>query len=212
MDKAKQWLYYILIGVISLIALVFLPMMGSAAGLGWVLPTTAVGWIIWIVTKLIIATLNVLIFHCFMCQAVLNSSTHPNYIEARGLLMQYNDKEYIPRDPRTWKHKEYRKKGISIFISSALSVFALTQAVLSFDVISMLTYLFTIVMGLIFGILQMKSAEEYWTQEYLEYARWYAREREKECAQNMEVCENFNNLTYCGEEASSEHTQASPTA
>ena len=51
-----------------------------------------------------------------------------------------------------------------------MTVVALTQAVLSFDYISMLTYLFAIIMGLIIGILQMKTAEEYWTREYLEYA------------------------------------------
>ena len=48
---------------------------------------------------------------------------------------------------------------------------ALTQAILSFDWMSMLTYLFTIVMGLIFGVLQMKTAEEYWTNEFWQYAQ-----------------------------------------
>ena len=65
---------------------------------------------------------------------------------------------------------QYGKKGTTIFISSALSVIALGQAILSYDWISMLSYVFTLAMGLIFGIMQMKKAEAYWTGEYYEYA------------------------------------------
>lgn len=35
---------------------------------------------------------------------------------------------------------------------------------------SLLVYLFTIAMGLVFGVLAMKNAELYWTQEYYDYA------------------------------------------
>lgn len=34
-----------------------------------------------------------------------------------------------------------------------------------------LTYLFTIIMGLIFGVLNMKSAENYWIDEMWHYAK-----------------------------------------
>ena len=51
-----------------------------------------------------------------------------------------------------------------------MSVVALGQAILSYDWISMLSMLFTIAMGLIFGIMQMKKAEAYWTGEYYAYA------------------------------------------
>ena len=66
MDKVKQGMYYIVVGVVSFISLVFLPMIGSTIGLGWNIPDTEVGWIIWVGSKIIVATLNVLIFHCFM--------------------------------------------------------------------------------------------------------------------------------------------------
>ena len=170
MDKIKQGMYYIIIGVVSFIALVFLPMIGSTVGLGWNIPDTVVGWIVWVGSKLIVSTLNVLIFHCFMCQAKINVKDNENYIRARAILTDVNLKEITPRSPRKWKAEQYGKKGVTIFITSSLAVVALTQAVLTFDYISMLTYLFTIIMGLIFGVLQMKTAEEYWTREYLEYA------------------------------------------
>lgn len=170
MDKIKQSLYYIIIGVVSFIALIFLPMIGSTVGLGWNIPDTTVGWIVWVGSKIIVSTLNVLIFHCFMCQAKINIKDNENYKKAREILTDVKLKEIKPRSPGKWKAEQYGKKGATIFITSSLAVVALTQAVLTFDYISMLTYLFTIIMGLIFGILQMKTAEEYWTREYLEYA------------------------------------------
>ena len=170
MNKIKQGMYYIVVGVVSFISLVFLPMIGSTIGLGWNIPDTTVGWIVWVGAKLIVATLNVLIFHCFMCQAKLNVKDNENYLKAREILIDVKLKEVKPRSPRKWNAEQYGKKGVTIFITSSMTVVALTQAVLSFDYISMLTYLFAIIMGLICGILQMRTAEEYWTREYLEYA------------------------------------------
>lgn len=170
MDKIKQSLYYIVVGVVSFISLVFLPMIGSTIGLGWNIPDTTVGWIIWVGSKIIVSALNITIFHCFMCQAKINIKDDENYKKARDILMDVKLKEVRPRSPRKWNAEQYGMKGVTIFITSSMTVVALTQAVLSFDYISMLTYLFTIIMGLIFGVLQMKTAEEYWTREYLEYA------------------------------------------
>lgn len=176
MDKVKQYLNYVIIGIVSLIALVFLPMLGSTVGLNWNIPNTIVGWIVWVAVKLIVATLNVLIFHCFMQQAKVNVKDNENYKRARDILINQKEKEILPKSPNKWSSQQYIKKGTTIFLTTGLSTIALTQAILSFDYISMLTYLFTIVMGLIFGILQMKTAEEYWTDEYLQYALMKERE------------------------------------
>lgn len=171
MDKIKQFMYYFIIGIVSMIALCFLPMIGSDIGLGWNLPNTVVGWIVWVVVKLIVAVLNVLIFHCFMLQAKINIKDNQRYQEAQEILRLNNVKQYIPRSPTVWNKHQYGTKGITIFITTALSTVALTQAMLTFDWMSMLTYLFTIIMGLIFGIMQMKTAEDYWTDEFWQYAQ-----------------------------------------
>lgn len=198
MDKVKQWLYYFIIGIISFIALTFLPMIGSSVGLGWNIPNTVVGWMVWVAIKLIVATLNVLIFHCFMQQAKLNVKNNENYKMARAILIKQKEKEVIPKSPNKWNSQQYLKKGSTIFITTGLSTIALTQAILTFDYVSMLTYLFTIIMGLIFGILQMKTAEEYWTEEYLQYALMKERENASEtktecCSSNKEEEVNDNN-------------------
>lgn len=183
MDRVRQRLYYFLIGIISLIALVFLPMVGSEAGMAWDLPSTTIGWIIWVTVKLIVATINVLLFHCFMQQAKLNVKDNPRYKEARDLLITVAPKLYKPRSPREFNRKEYSTKAVTIFITTALSTIALTQALLSFDYMSLLTYFFTILFGVILGVLQMKKAENYWTVEFYDFAMKFYKEH-KETIEN----------------------------
>ena len=166
----KQNLYYIIIGIISFLSVAFLPMVGSTMGLDWKLPDTTAGWVVWAVSRLIIATINVLIFHSFMEQAKLNVKDNAHYIEAREILYRNKKKEHEPQSPQKWQALQYGKKGTTIFISSAMSVVALGQAILTFDWVAMLAYIFTIALGLIFGIMQMKKAEAYWTGEFYEYA------------------------------------------
>lgn len=185
-ERTRQYLYYFIIGIISFVALVFLPMLGSSVGIDWNLPTTTAGWIVWAVMKLIVATLNVLIFHSFVQQGRLNVKDHPNYIEATQILQKVHVKSALPRSPAQFTGKQYGRKGVMIFLSTALATVALTQAALAFNWIDMLTYLFTIIMGIIFGILQMKTTEKYWSEEYLAYAKLKQDEMEQEERRNKE--------------------------
>ena len=178
-EKAKQNMYYILIGIISFISVAFLPMVGSTVGLGWKLPDTPTGWVVWAISRLIIATINVLIFYSFMEQAKLNVAKDPHYIEATEILLKAKKADHTPRSPQKWQALQYGKRGTKIFISSALSVVALGQAILSFDWVSMLAFVFTIAMGVVFGILQMKKAEAYWTDEFYRYALMIKEEEAK---------------------------------
>ena len=178
-EKAKQNMYYILIGIISFISVAFLPMVGSTVGLGWKLPDTPTGWVVWAISRLIIATINVLIFYSFMEQAKLNVAKDPHYIEATEILLKAKKADHTPRSPRKWQALQYGKRGTKIFISSAMSVVALGQAILSFDWVSMLAYIFTIAMGVVFGVLQMKKAEAYWTDEFYRYALMIKEEEAK---------------------------------
>jgi hypothetical protein len=171
-EKWKQYQNYVIIAVVSLIALFFLPMLGTQMGLGWVLPTTFAGWVVYSISKLLVATINILIFHCFVQQGKINIATHPNFLEALTILGNIEpDAMEAPRSPQQFLSGIYGKKGVTIFITSALSAVGLTQAILTFDLVSMLTYLFTIVLGIVFGLLQMSQVEIYWTEEYLSYAK-----------------------------------------
>ena len=186
-QSLKQGMYYIIIAVISFISVVFLPMIGTTLGLGWKLPDTTAGWVVWGVSRAIVATINVLLFHSFMEQAKLNIKDNEHYKEARDILMKVNKKEHKPKSPAQWNAAQYGKKGTSIFLSSAMSVVAIGQAVLSYEWATALAFLFTIGMGIIFGIMQMKKAETYWTTEYYEYALMRKRmEEEQQIAEQSE--------------------------
>lgn len=170
-DKWLEYQYYVIIGVLSLFALFFLPMIGSEAGLAWIIPTTAAGWSVYVITKLLAAALNIMIFHCFILQGKTNILDNKKYQEANEILfITTNDDELRPRSPSEWKKATYGKKGLTIFITTLISVIGLTQAALVFDIVSMLSYLFTVIMGIIFGIFQMSETEKYWTEEYYKYA------------------------------------------
>lgn len=188
MDKIKQWTNYIIIGVISFLALVFLPMIGSTATVGIILPTTFAGWTVWIVTKIIVATINILIFHCFIMEGKDRGKLTEEYKKAQELMKIVNPR--IKRkliSPEEWTSREYKRKGIWVFLTSALSVFALSQAILSYDWISMLTYLFVIIFGIILGVLEQKRVLEKWSFGYLEYAEWLIEEKAE--AESVKILE-----------------------
>lgn len=183
--KAKQNIYYIIIAIISFITVAFLPMVGSTVGLQWNLPDTTVGWIVWAVTRLVISIINVLLFYSFMEQAKLNVKDNERYKQANEILLKSKKKEHEPKSPSKWQAEQYGKKATKIFLGSAMSVVAFGQAILSYDWVSMLSYIFTLAMGLIFGIMQMKKAETYWTTEYYAYA---LKKQESELEEKQEEC------------------------
>lgn len=171
MEKFRQYKNYAIIAILTLFCLFFLPFSGSVMGLDFTFPDTAAGWLVFIINKLIIGFVNIMILYCFCEQGKFNVRNEPRYIQARDILLgQLNTKELLPKSPAQHAREIYGKKGMAIFITSILGTISLTQAVLAFDVIVMLTYLFTITMGIIFGVIQMGYEEVYWTEDYYKYA------------------------------------------
>lgn len=189
MNEFKQKInlnfYYCLIFILSLLVLfvapMFSPNVNSDAALGFDVPKTPVGWAIYIVTKLFVACVNLLLFHCFVKQARLNILDNENYKKACEILRKYLPNEYHPRSERQYFSQLYRKKGILIFLTSVLSAVVLTNAVMAFDLTSFVTYVITILMGLVLGVMKMKDVESYWTGEFYDYAIEYEKEMEKQC-------------------------------
>ena len=125
-----------------------------------------------------------------MEQAKLNIKDDEHYKEARDILVKVKKKEHKPKSPAQWNAAQYGKKGVSLFLASAMSVVAIGQAVLSYEWSTALAYLFTLGMGIIFGIMQMKKAENYWTTEYYEYALMKKHmEEEQQIAEQSEQTE-----------------------
>lgn len=171
MEKFRQYKNYAIIAILTMFCLFFLPFTGSVVGLGFVFPNTVAGWVVFVVNKLIIGFVNIMILYCFCEQGKFNVRNDEQYQKAKKILLgQMNIKELLPRSPAQHSRDVYGKKGITIFITTILGTISLTQAVLAFDIITMLTYLFTIIMGIIFGVIQMGYEEIYWTEDYYKYA------------------------------------------
>ena len=185
LQKLRQNLYYCLIAISSFVALVFLPMLGTDVNAGWNLPKSTKEWIVFITIKTIVSFLNVFIFASFINQGKLNVADDPNYKRAQQLMLQSGSKEYEPRSPRKFNAKEYGQKGVTVFLSTALSLVALTQAILTYDWVALLTYTITVVGSIVFGVFEMKKVEIYWTVEYLDYAeKQVAIKNKKEAEEN----------------------------
>lgn len=194
--KWQQYQNYVIIGIISFVSLFFFPMFGSEIGLAFVLPNTAAGWVVYITTKLLAAGINVLIFHCFILQAKVNIKDNPQYLAALEMLQIINKGNFLnPRSPEEYFRGVYGRKGVALFITTILATIGLTQAVLVFDWISMLSYFFAILTGVFIGILQMNATEVFWTEEFYEYA---LREYEKNMGvapQRIPQSENDNTVS-----------------
>lgn len=170
-SQFKMYQHYLIVGVISLFAIFFIPFLGSEIGLGLNFPNTKAGWIVYVTKNIIMAVVNILIFHCFVKQGEVNVQENEKYKEANAILEKNEVIERAPLSPKQFFKREYGVKGTTIFLTSVLSAVGLTQAILTFDWVSMLTYLFVVVFGIIYGLLEMNNCEEYWTQEYYDYAK-----------------------------------------
>lgn len=171
MNKWTQHIYYWMIALLSMIMLTFLPMLGTEVGLQWNVPNTKAGWIVWVISKLSSSGFNVMLLHCFNLQGKQNIRMHENFLKARSILLSAEGNLTLkPRSPGEYNAYVYTKKGITIFATTLLGMIGLGQAILTFDPLQFIIQLVSLAVGLIFGFLQMKATEDYYTQEYLDYA------------------------------------------
>ena len=167
----REYLNYILIALISIVSLTFLPMIGSTLGAEFHFPETKWELALFITVRACASIVNVLIFHAFICQSKINVKNEPKYLEAREILITTKKKNKKPRSLAHFNAEEYGKKGTSLLIGTFFGTLVLTEAIINFSLVNFLTYVFTTTMAIVFGVLEMKKYEEYYTTEYWEYAQ-----------------------------------------
>lgn len=181
MQRISQYAYYMIIGVVSLIMLVFIPMFGSELGLEWELPNTTPGWIAWISAKLSGALLNILLLRCFDAQGKLNASKREEYKQAAAKLSnERNVAKFKPRSPKEYSRGVYGRKGLTLFVGTILGSIGLGQAILVYDVGQFIIQAIALVIGLIAGVFQMFATEEYYTGEFIAYVNRVTRGEDKD--------------------------------
>ena len=170
-EKLKQHVYYILIFVVTVIALAVVPFFESAISGELTLPESVFGWITYAVSKLLVATLNMMIFHSFMQQAKLNVAKDPRFMEANEIMNKHKRAIYVPRSPKKWARGQYTKKGLTLFVGTLAALVTIGEMILRFNMATFVTTCVTVAMAVIFGVMQMMTAEDYWTGEYHDYAK-----------------------------------------
>lgn len=176
---SKNWrIYqnYIIIALLSIVSVFFLPLLGSSAGLGFIIPNTAAGWTVYIATKFCIVVINILIFDQFVKQAKINIKDDPRFVEAEEILNNTDTKDEPILPAKYYLRKMYKSKMSTSAIMTLLGVFGFTNALLTFDWVAMLSYLFTISIGIVFGWISMNQAEEIWTERHYRYAKKVERD------------------------------------
>ena len=112
-----------------------------------------------------------------MQQAKINVQDNEKYKEANEILHRHGIlQSWDPRGPIEWQVSQYKRKGTWIGVGTLISAVGLSQAILAWDWIALVSYIIIILFGLIFGILQMNVAETYWTEEYYDYAKMVEKE------------------------------------
>lgn len=175
-DKLRQNLYYIIIAILSLAVLIVMPFLRSDLSAGLLFPTTAAGWFLFWFEKISITAINLTIFTAFKKQGLMNVKDNPQYVKARELMNKVKAKKYNPMSPLKYQAKSYGKKGTTLVISTMASLVAITNMLLRFDYLALISYCITILMAVIFGIFAMKNDELYWTDEYYYWALQQSQE------------------------------------
>ena len=188
----KDYVYYIVIAVISILV-VFVPplVLGGINGdVALYFPETADGWVLWGIINGSTSIGNMSFLFLFKQQAKKNSSKNPNYIEAEKILHKLNGKKelFIPRSPRSINARDYIKKSIWIVIGTIASFITISSIVLAFDVMTLISTLISVIVALAISWTTMVKDELYWTEEYLLYAQ-YVQKREMDSQEEKEQVE-----------------------
>ena len=170
----EKYIYYAVIVVLTLVAITFLPLIGldQQGQINFNAPANVMGWLIWGVSKGCICVVNCLIFHFFVLQGKDNIKDDSRFIDGLKRLNKYRIKDHKPISPFTLERSAYLKKGGTVLLTTALSLFALPSLVLQFSLVSFLSVLFSMIMAIAFGIMAMRETEKRWTvqlQEYVDY-------------------------------------------
>ena len=193
-DKVKEALrnnlYYVIIGVLSLLVLIVFPFLRSDFEAGWNFPTTSAGWFLFWFEKITVTGINLTIFTAFKKQGKLNILENEMYKKAQELMNKVKSKAYKPLSPLQYQARSYGKKGTTLILTTVFSLIAITRMILKFDYLALISYGVTILLGIIFGIFAMKSDEVYWTNDYYFYALQQSETLDDLIKQDMEVHNN----------------------
>lgn len=173
-DQVKNIAYYIMIGLVSLLMMFVVPLFaGSLAGdYKLFFPETTEAWIIYIIMRSANCVGNIAMFVFFKLQAKTNVQKDPNYQEAARLMATLKGRKAAkPRSPGRMNFQDYSFKAVSLVLMTLASTVTITALVIAWDLVSFISMVVAVLVGILFGWTTMIQNEEYWTHEYLLYAK-----------------------------------------
>ena len=191
--KINDYAYFAIIGLISMLS-VFIPplFMGCLqSDIGLAFPKSMAGWILWFIMNGSVAIANVCLLVLFKLQAKKNARNDPNFKKANEIMnrMAGQKEVFIPRSPTRMNVTDYTKKVVCIIVATLTSSVTLTSLILSFDWLTLLSCLVSIIITLCISWITMLNNEIYWTEEYILYAEMIEKEHEAQKAQGEEIKE-----------------------
>lgn len=189
----KQNIYFFIMSIAAVGVISLAPFLGSTQDIVSKFPNTPAGWIVWVTIRFIMACLNFTLFYCFTEQGKLNIRDDPKYLKAKELLISKTKSMKPPMNPKTWEKRQYTIKGAIVAVITVAAGFGISQAVIAYDYVALISYILTCVFGVVVGLIQMKQAEYYWTDEFYAYAIYKSSKIEaEELKKQEEIKENKN--------------------
>lgn len=195
-ESINKYAYYIMILLIALLAVFVPPLcLGAISGdFRLAFPDTPSAWAVWgiINGSSIIANISILVL--FKLQAKKNCLEHPNYIKATKILDEVSkvNRVYIPRSPSRMDIDDYVKKVVFIILFTLGSFIAISNLIISFDILTLISTLISMITTLVVSWTSMINNEEYWTKEYLMYAEYMQEESLKTAEKEESMKEKLN--------------------
>lgn len=174
-EKFRSVSGYLIIAIILLLVMFVIPIIagGIYGDLGYYLPKSSLGWIVFWAIRLGTIVGNIATFILFKQQAKMNSRNNPNYLKAQELLNKQNGRKgFVPRSPHQMNRNEYVTKGISMVLFTAAESITIGFMVVNFDFVTLLSCGTSSITAVLFGWWTMVKNEVYWTEEYLLYAQY----------------------------------------
>ena len=173
--KINDYAYFAIIGLISLLVIFIPPLfMGClSSDISIAFPKSVEGWILYGIMNGSTAIANICLLILFKLQAKKNSRNNENFKKANEILNRLAGKKevFIPRSPAKMNASDYSKKIICIVVSTLTASITLTSLILSFDWMTLLSCLVSIIITLCISWITMINNEIYWTEEYILYAQ-----------------------------------------
>ena len=169
-DWFIKWLPLICVMLLQAITLIVMPMFdfeNSEEIFVWKNPE----WYEWVFTG-ITELLTITTFIGFSIQGKLNVKDDPRKLEADKILGRLRVKEARPQSPKAFESKAYISKGIMVSLTALGTCILIPIIAISFNLVTFFTLLLTTATSIVFGVLNMKRFEDYYTHEYIRYAEW----------------------------------------